>query len=290
MFVALYVTSDAHGHLRALDEALELAGLGKDDELYVLGDLIDRGPDPLGVINLVRGLKNAHVLRGNHEELMLDAIEAAGAPVDGHFDVSAMGNDTFGAWLGWMQNGGGTTAEQLEGLDESSYHELMVWVRSLPLYAVVEAGGRTYGLCHAGIDPKAAHAWRYFNPDANLTKVFALQQLFAAQNPEDLLWVREDFWANPTGLIDADGMGPVIVAGHTPTPNLPYILDDEHLVCQDSEGLSQVVKLGATEATGGVYDRINIDCAAAIGHPIGQIGVMRLDDGALFYAPIKEGE
>ena len=52
--MAVYVTSDAHGHVRALDEVLERVSLGASDELYVLGDLIDRGPDPLGVVSLVR--------------------------------------------------------------------------------------------------------------------------------------------------------------------------------------------------------------------------------------------
>ena len=72
--MAIYVTSDAHGHVRALDEALSKISLTSDDTLYVLGDMIDRGPDPVGVIKLVRSLPNAHVLKGNHEQIMLDAI------------------------------------------------------------------------------------------------------------------------------------------------------------------------------------------------------------------------
>ena len=52
--MAIYVTSDAHGHVRALDEALSKISLASDDTLYVLGDMIDRGPDPVGVIKLVR--------------------------------------------------------------------------------------------------------------------------------------------------------------------------------------------------------------------------------------------
>ena len=72
--MAIYVTSDAHGHVRALDEALSKISLTSDDTLYVLGDMIDRGPDPVGVIKLVRSLPNARVLKGNHEQIMLDAI------------------------------------------------------------------------------------------------------------------------------------------------------------------------------------------------------------------------
>ena len=43
-----YVTSDAHGHLRALDRVLERVQPGAQDTLYVLGDMVDRGPRPGG--------------------------------------------------------------------------------------------------------------------------------------------------------------------------------------------------------------------------------------------------
>lgn len=99
--MAIYVTSDAHGHVRALDEALSKISLTSDDTLYVLGDMIDRGPDPVGVINLVRSLPNACVLKGNHEQIMLDAI---------------IGRDPLDAET-WDINGGWTTRRQLNEME-----------------------------------------------------------------------------------------------------------------------------------------------------------------------------
>ena len=90
--MAIYVTSDAHGHVRALDEALSKISLTSDDTLYVLGDMIDRGPDPVGVIKLVRSLPNARVLKGNHEQIMLDAI---------------IGQDPLDAGTCWNRDEGG---------------------------------------------------------------------------------------------------------------------------------------------------------------------------------------
>lgn len=87
--MAIYVTSDAHGHVRALDEALSKISLTSDDTLYVLGDMIDRGPDPVGVIKLVRSLPNARVLKGNHEQIMLDAI-IGGDPLDAETGISTV--------------------------------------------------------------------------------------------------------------------------------------------------------------------------------------------------------
>ena len=59
-----WVVSDVHGHLADLRERLEHAGLvdgdrwvGDDAVLWVLGDLVDRGPDGIGVVHFVRGLQ-----------------------------------------------------------------------------------------------------------------------------------------------------------------------------------------------------------------------------------------
>lgn len=141
--MAIYVTSDAHGHVRALDEALSKISLTSDDTLYVLGDMIDRGPDPVGVIKLVRSLPNARVLKGNHEQIMLDAI---------------IGQDPLDAET-WDINGGWTTREQLNDMEYEAYEELVRWMAALPLYAVVETAERPYLLVHAGIQTEAARAF-----------------------------------------------------------------------------------------------------------------------------------
>jgi len=82
--VSTYVISDVHGHLEDLRAVLAKGGLiddhgswtGADDELWMLGDLVDRGPDGIGVIRLMHSLQEqapdrVHVLLGNHEALMV---------------------------------------------------------------------------------------------------------------------------------------------------------------------------------------------------------------------------
>ena len=82
---SLFVVSDVHGYRDDLRHVLVEAGLldadgdwrgHEDDALWVLGDLTDRGPDGIGVIDLVMGLQRqapgqVHVLMGNHEILAL---------------------------------------------------------------------------------------------------------------------------------------------------------------------------------------------------------------------------
>ena len=74
-----WVVGDIHGCLRTfrylVEEGLQLT---KDDQLFLLGDYIDRGPDSSGVLDYILTLKaegyDLFALRGNHEQMLLEAI------------------------------------------------------------------------------------------------------------------------------------------------------------------------------------------------------------------------
>ena len=64
------VVGDVHGCLEELDDLLrsvQYRGRGSVDALVFAGDLLDRGPDPVGVVRRARELDGRSVL-GNHEE------------------------------------------------------------------------------------------------------------------------------------------------------------------------------------------------------------------------------
>lgn len=72
-----FVIPDIHGCSRTLDRLLsEVVGLNRRDELYLLGDYIDRGPRSREVLDILMGLalKGYRVfpVRGNHEEMFLN--------------------------------------------------------------------------------------------------------------------------------------------------------------------------------------------------------------------------
>ncbi len=73
------VIGDVHGCLRELDLLLEKVGFRQgSDRLIFVGDLINKGPNSLGVLQRVFELK-AEVVIGNHELAMLNS-KAAGYP------------------------------------------------------------------------------------------------------------------------------------------------------------------------------------------------------------------
>ncbi len=68
MSVRTIVVGDVHGCLDELDELLRLVELRPGfDRLVFVGDLLDRGPDPVGAVRRARELGAASVL-GNHED------------------------------------------------------------------------------------------------------------------------------------------------------------------------------------------------------------------------------
>lgn len=68
--------SDIHGCFETLASLLEKVGLNKDDQLFMLGDFIDRGPYSRLTVKYVKSLivsgYQVFPLRGNHEQLFLD--------------------------------------------------------------------------------------------------------------------------------------------------------------------------------------------------------------------------
>ncbi|MEU6978417.1 metallophosphoesterase [Streptomyces sp. NPDC046371] len=111
----LFVVGDVHGYLDELLEALRAQGLIDENggwaagnaRLWFLGDFTDRGPDGIGVIDLVMRLSAeaaaaggyCKALMGNHELLLIGAKRFGDTPVS-----SGAGTATFQA--AWLLNGG----------------------------------------------------------------------------------------------------------------------------------------------------------------------------------------
>ncbi|MFD7610093.1 metallophosphoesterase [Streptomyces sp. NPDC059828] len=111
----LFVVGDVHGYLDELVAALTEKGLIDADgnwaagntRLWFLGDFTDRGPDGIGVIDLVMRLSAeaaaaggyCKALMGNHELLLIGAKRFSDTPVN-----SGAGTATFQA--AWLLNGG----------------------------------------------------------------------------------------------------------------------------------------------------------------------------------------
>lgn len=64
------IISDLHSNIEALQACLNKAQALKVEQYVCLGDIIGYGPDPAATLDMVMGLPNVVVVRGNHEEAL----------------------------------------------------------------------------------------------------------------------------------------------------------------------------------------------------------------------------
>ncbi|MGB5596440.1 MAG: metallophosphoesterase family protein [Crocosphaera sp.] len=126
------IIGDVHGHYDALTNLLEAIAPNQDDQVYFLGDLIDRGPHSSQVVDLVMG-NNYHCLLGNHEQMLLETL----------------GNGNINSYQlqGWLSGGGYSTLVSYNHQVPQTHIE---WMKKLPTYLDL---GDIF-LVHGGIDPK----------------------------------------------------------------------------------------------------------------------------------------
>jgi len=175
-----FAIGDIHGCLGPLRRLVER--LPAEKPLVFLGDYVDRGPDSAAVLRYLQNLareRPCRLLKGNHEELMLNAIADAGA-----IDL-------------WLVNGGGATLRSY-GIEPGEWRAARdrgafltrdrPFLEALELY--VEDEHTIF--VHAGID--------LAQPD------------MTRQKPRVLLWIREPFFRSRQPWT-----GKAIIFGHTPT-------------------------------------------------------------------------
>ena len=78
-----WVVGDIHGCAEELAKLLEEIKLGPEDRFISVGDLYHRGPDPVGVVDILNAIPNFDLVLGNHERVMLQRFGLAGEFADG---------------------------------------------------------------------------------------------------------------------------------------------------------------------------------------------------------------
>ena len=64
--------SDIHGCYKEFIKMLQLINFSENDTLYILGDVLDRGENPLEILEYIMNHGNIILLMGNHENMMLN--------------------------------------------------------------------------------------------------------------------------------------------------------------------------------------------------------------------------
>ena len=89
----IYAVSDIHGCYDKYRKLLKKISFGSDDTLYVLGDVIDRGPDGFKTMLDMAQRPNVVNLMGNHEAMATKALPRILNAVEENGEIVLTGED-----------------------------------------------------------------------------------------------------------------------------------------------------------------------------------------------------
>lgn len=189
-----YIIADIHGCYEEYRELLEKIHFSKEDELYILGDAMDRGPEPIKVIRDMMMRPNVIYILGNHDFVMLYIMKKLTVEItENNFENHLSGDDLWDYTL-WVQDGGEMTAKQFASLSREEQQDILEYLEDASVYEILEDKGRRFILAHAGLGN--------FNEDKELDEYdFA-----------DFIFERPDY--NKRYYQDENTY---VVTGHTPT-------------------------------------------------------------------------
>lgn len=187
-----YVISDIHGNLEKFNSILKTIKFSDRDVMYVLGDIVDMGEEPMELLCDLSMRYNIIPIVGDHDLLALrlltelDKVLRGGASPD---------PEILSELTDWIRKGGAKTMEGFKALDDDMKEGILEYLEELSLYEEVEVGGRKYLLVHAGIAD--------FDPDTPLDD-----------------YMPEDFISEPLDPEKTYFEDVTIVAGHIPTEKI----------------------------------------------------------------------
>lgn len=185
--------SDLHGCYDQYIKMLKKIQFSESDELYILGDVIDRGKEPIKILLDMAARDNVYAILGNHELLALSVLPALLKEITHQNATDGMSEQDIERLLFWQGEGGNTTLEKLQKLSPDERNYLLEYLREFMLYDKIQVGKNTFILVHAGLGN--------FTPERPLSDYTA----------EELTLYRPD----PNQCFFTDNT--YLICGHTPT-------------------------------------------------------------------------
>lgn len=144
-----YVIADIHGCYEEYMELIHKIKLSeKKDHLYILGDTLDRGPEPMKVLLDLMNRHNVTYIIGNHDYLFLYFISKLGLNLS---KTESMSEDDISDFQAYLEDGGFSSIEAFMKLSEEEKQAVCDFLKEGNVYDDVIVGNKRYVLVHAGI-------------------------------------------------------------------------------------------------------------------------------------------
>lgn len=213
IFIAVYVISDIHGEYELFMKMLEKIKFQDTDTLYILGDILDRGPNPIRVLRKLMEMPNVIPIVGNHELMAVKCLDLLCEEITTE-TIKKLNNSFVENLLIWQENGGYSTIVELRRYNAQVKKELIEYIKEFLIYETLTVNRKKYLLVHAGLGN------------------FSEQKDIEEYSLHDLVWGRVDY--EKCYFEDM-----YVVSGHTPTqsikgnPRLGFVYQKNHHIAID---------------------------------------------------------
>ena len=146
-----YVVSDLHGCYKSWLALLQEIRLTDEDELYVLGDIVDRGPEPMLLLQDMMSRCNVFPIAGNHDFAAFLSLKSMTTELTDQSIQKMEENNEFEQMLLWLSDGGQPTMQAFQKLSAEERQDILEYFQEFSFYEEIELdNGKSYLLSHTG--------------------------------------------------------------------------------------------------------------------------------------------
>lgn len=263
--MATYVMSDIHGCYGAFSELLDKSGYKKDeDELIIAGDIIDRGPENLKMLEYAHSApKGVTFLMGNHDydfmkycNILIHLYSSKKVSEDVSLQELVTSDDYYYTFRNNVMDYYDTIYNLIKQNPELSLDDFKRWksmIKKFPYYIKKKINGKDYIIVHAGYITEE----NYDNFKLSLSRqgIKSIEMFY--------------MWARDESVLMGGEPDTTVVFGHTPT-----ITDTLYNNC------GKVFRANLDHKR-----FINIDCGYVFKKfdKYANLACIRLDDEKIFY-------
>ena len=143
-----YVIADICGNYQKFKELMDNVLISDSDILYVLGNTVDFGDEPMALLEDISMRVNVYPVAGARDYLAARMLSS----FDKMLHNRALPDDDYIAEMtAWVSEGGQTTLEGFRALDEDAREGVLDYLAEMTLYEETDVRGKTYVLMSRGI-------------------------------------------------------------------------------------------------------------------------------------------
>ena len=199
--MAVYVMSDLHGNYEGFMSILEQIKFSEEDELYVDGDIVDRGKGGIKILQYMMMQPNIYPIIGNHEYALMQVLDFVTQEITEE-TISKIDEKTLQNIIEYQNIGGQVTLDEFHKLSKEEQQDIMEYLKEFAAYEEISVKGNKFVIIHAGLI--------HFRPERKLDDYQLYELIFKAPDYEKIYF-----------------MDKYLVTGHLPTRAIEGAKPDE---------------------------------------------------------------